>query len=149
MLLRKGLGFIITSLVSAMMITLIIKFQESYVGLEFFVVVFIIAAPIIFVYGVPVSMLADKVTQKFKRNVRSWSSLFIHLFFGMIFIFVYGLFLTKGTFITDFTSFWREGQFYFFCSIITAILFWGIDEFLRRTIKVESRKTIHTDPASQ
>lgn len=148
MFLRKGLGFIITSLLSSLFITLTIKFQESYVGIEFFVFVLFITAPIIFVYGLPVSILSDTLTKKFKKNVRSWSALFIHLLFGMMFVFLYGLLMARGEFLQNMNGYWNEADFYFYCSVLTSVLFWGVDEMLRRSISLMKATTMKTNTAS-
>src|SRR5690606_1272957 len=84
----------------------------------------IYVTPVILLYGVPVSILSDKINGRFNGVKRVLLSLFTHLFLGLsfplFFILVDGSQLNNG------------GNLYLVAAaVIPSFVFWGMDEVLR------------------
>jgi hypothetical protein len=89
--------------------------------------------PILLIYGVPVSVLSDFVTYRLAGYIRGLIALLIHLSFAVLFILIPVLISIgdlKVIFI-DFYSLLDNYFFFFLASIISSIIFWFIDEFIR------------------
>lgn len=97
----------------------------------FVIIVGIYLFPILLIYGIPVSILSDFVTKKVKAFHRGSLVLLIHLFFAALFVVIPNLFLEweRDLLLSDVRSLFYN--FYFITSILSSILFYCIDEFLR------------------
>jgi hypothetical protein len=126
MIIRKTITTIIASLIS-MTFLLIVIFDEG-LGIDFVnTVLFTIVmfSPIILLYGVPVTFISDYATKRFTGVKRVLLALIFHLFFGMIFPFLYSL-------IEEMSSF--ETKTIFIGATTFAFFFWAIDEISRRVL---------------
>lgn len=112
MFIRKILAFIYTVIISAPIIGFSFMLIEGSTiqeipGLIAFASMYMI--PIIILFGVPVSILSDKICDRFIGSKRVLSSLAVHLFFGISFTFLF-IIITDSRFI--FTNF-SFGDLYF------------------------------------
>jgi hypothetical protein len=126
MVLRKILGFIITTLLSAIILTFLMTLKENYGMVETFGFILMFSAPGILVLGVPVSLFSDHLTKKLSGRNRYFRAFFIHIIFGLI----------LGIII----SFIAEGEFYLVSSLIATSIFWLVDEALRKKINNNANK---------
>jgi len=85
--------------------------------------------PVILLYGVPVSILSDKISDRFIGMKRVLIALFIHVFFGISFPYFFILIADSRAILTHYNG----GDLYVIAtSALAAFLFWGMDETLRR-----------------
>jgi len=117
--LRKSLGFVLTTLLIGIFLTLFYSITE---GTSFLAigVLFTGAFPFVLLIGVPVSCFSDYLTKKLNGIQRNLVALFIHSTFGLI----------AGLVI----SFFFESLFLVGVTMIAALLFWLVDEILRKKI---------------
>ncbi|GEL78505.1 hypothetical protein [Tenuibacillus multivorans] len=119
---RKIYGFLITSLLTAIVLSSI----ANPIGVELTGFILVFATPIIFVCGVPVSLLSDFVTRLFFGKVRSIMAFIIHISFGSL----YGFILFSAL----------EVEIYLYAAVISSIIFWLVDEVLRLKMKTSNNK---------
>ncbi|WP_339251040.1 hypothetical protein NSQ43_13640 [Sporosarcina sp. FSL W8-0480] len=134
MLKRKILTLILASLLSILLIAAWFVYADGEELLAVFPMAFFIswfAIPVILLYGLPVSLLSEKLTKRHSNNKRICWSFVIHIIFGLGLIFIVGLLFESQTLLQDFSQFWRSNEIFFIASIITSICFWIIDESLR------------------
>ncbi|MBD8071631.1 hypothetical protein [Bacillus sp. PS06] len=114
--LRKFLGFVLTTLLIGIFLTFLFAVIE---GSSFLVIgLFLTGAfPFVLLIGVPVSFLSDYLTKNLNGKKRYTKAFFIHIIFGVL----------AGLVI----SFYFEGLFLVVITIIGALIFWLVDEFLR------------------
>lgn len=128
MLKRKGIVFLFTVLLAIPMLGFIFMLIEGsgmWDALELMVFVAVFVTPVILLYGVPVSILSDKINNRFNGVKRVISSLFTHLFLGISFPLFF--ILTDGSWLNN------GGNLYLLtAAVIPSFLFWGMDEVLRR-----------------
>ena len=134
MLKRKVLTLIFASLLSILLIAAWFVYADGEELLAVFPMAFFIswiAIPVILLYGLPVSFISEKLTERFLNNQRICWSFIIHVLFGLGFVFIIGLLFESQTLLQDFNQFWRSYEMFFIASIITSVCFWVIDESLR------------------
>lgn len=134
MLKRKVLTLIFASLLSILLIAAWFVYADGEELLAVFPMAFFIswiAIPVILLYGLPVSFISEKLTERFLNNQRICWSFIIHVLFGLGFVFIVGLLFESQTLLQDFNQFWRNYEIFFIASIITSVCFWLIDESLR------------------
>jgi len=86
--------------------------------------------PFVFLYGVPVSILSDKLSAFFTRLFRPIMALVIHVVFGIVISFVIYFFQDL-----TFSEYWIQwGELMFIASSLAAIIFWLVDELLRKFV---------------
>lgn len=124
---RKGIAFLLTVVLTIPMLGfsfMLIEGSGVRDALELMVFAAIYVTPVILLYGVPVSILSDKINGRFNGVKRVLLSLFTHLFLGLsfplFFILVDGSQLNNG------------GNLYLVAAaVIPSFVFWGMDEVLR------------------
>lgn len=88
--------------------------------------------PILLFYGLPTSILSDWITKKLKGFNREISALLIHLLLAAMFVIIPILLFSqweRKLLFSDVRS--LLDNFFFITAILSAFLFWVIDEFLR------------------
>ncbi|MFS0864867.1 hypothetical protein [Fredinandcohnia sp. 179-A 10B2 NHS] len=119
MLLRKFLGFVLTTLLTGLFLTFYFAIMDGYDHLFAALGVLLSGtAPFILLIGLPVSILSDFLTKNLYSKQRLKMAFSIHSIFGLLF----GVVL----------SFFFEHLFLIVITLIAAILFWVVDEFLRK-----------------
>lgn len=100
--------------------------------------------PIIFIYGIPSSILSDFVTKRMTRKMRMVAAYFIHIFLAALFVLI-PLFLSgynRGKWFSGVTG--SLDVFFFISAIITAFAFWVTDEIMKiETCKLKRRKFVN------
>lgn len=99
-------------------------------GVDFSLFALMYLMPIVFLFGMPVSVLSDFALKSFKGFTRRALSLFIHVVFATLFI------LTPTLVGWEWDIMYMDIQeilnnFFFISAILTASLFWLLDEILR------------------
>ena len=124
MLLRKLLGFIITTLLTGLFLNFYFVITEG-IGIDnLFIALgaFLIGVlPFILFIGVPVSFLSDNITKNLNAKQRFIEAFLIHFTFGIIAGLVISVFL--------------EHIFHVLVTLFAALIFWSVDEILRKKIK--------------
>lgn len=124
MLLRKFLVLISTTLLTGLFLNFYFVITEG-IGMDnlFFALgMFLMGAfPFILLIGMPVSILSDSLSKNIKGKQRYIEAFLIHITFGLI----------AGLVI----SFFFEHFFYVVVTLFAAIIFWAVDEFLRKKIR--------------
>ena len=117
--LRKLLGFVLTTLLIGIFLTFLFAVTE---GSSFLAIGLLLtgAFPFVLLIGVPVSFLSDCLTKKRNGKPRYIVALLIHSIFGLI----AGLVISKLF----------ESLFLVGVTIIAALIFWLVDEILRKKI---------------
>ncbi|WP_407268297.1 hypothetical protein [Radiobacillus sp. PE A8.2] len=82
-------------------------------------------SPFIILYGVPVTFLSDYLGKQLTGNVRILIAFIVHLFFGVSF----GIIFKMGSEISLFVVEVNVASIF---ATITALIFWAIDELLRK-----------------
>ncbi|MBP1934476.1 hypothetical protein [Ammoniphilus resinae] len=122
MLLRKFLGFVLTTLLTGLILNLFFAIMDGYDKLFAALGVLLVgAAPFILLIGLPVSILSDYLTKNLNGKQRYKKAFLIHIIFGLII----GLVL----------SFFFEHLFLVVITLTAAIVFWILDEILRKKFK--------------
>ena len=94
--------------------------------------------PVIIIYGLPVSLLTEKLTKKLSKYWRITTTFLIHLSFGALFIFIYGvLFENNINIFHEFHEFWEVYEGLFIPSLISAGVFWVYDEVIRHILYIQ------------
>ncbi|MFS0673687.1 hypothetical protein [Ornithinibacillus sp. 179-J 7C1 HS] len=124
MLLRKFLVLISTTLLTGLFLNFYFVITEG-IGMDnlFFALgMFLMGAfPFILLIGMPVSILSDSLSKNIKGKQRYIEAFLVHITFGLI----------AGLVI----SFFFEHFFYVVVTLFAAIIFWAVDEFLRKKIR--------------
>ncbi len=140
MLKRKFLAFFFSSLISVLLITIgwgwslgaEIPFDSPISMISFIGFISLFVVPVNFIYGFPLSIQSDKITECFSGINHILLALIIHLFFGIAFGFIAGLLIHPSEYLLKhFYDFLESVQIFFIASIVTSILFWLADEMLR------------------
>ncbi|HIW35152.1 MAG TPA: hypothetical protein IAA29_20465 [Candidatus Paenibacillus intestinavium] len=119
--LRKFLGFILTTLFIAILLTILFAITEGS-SLLAIGVLFTGAFPFVLLIGVPVSFLSDYLTKSLNGKPRNIVALLIHSIFGLLAGLVISFFL------------FEKSLFIVVVTIIAALIFWLVDEILRKKI---------------
>jgi len=128
---RKAIAFLLTVLLAIPISGFCFMLIESssireVPGLIVFASMFV--TPVILLYGVPVSILSDKMSDRFIGVKRVLFALFIHLFLGISFPFFFILIADSRSILTNYNG----GDLYVLAaSALASILFFGMDETLR------------------
>lgn len=103
-------------------------------ALELTVFAAIVVAPVILIYGVPVSILSDKMNDRFNGGKRVVMSLLTHLLLGIGFPVFF--IVTEDSWSNN-----LGGNLYVFAAAtLPAFVFWGMDELLRRRSSLKMAK---------
>ena len=134
MLKRKILTLFISTICSIFLMATVYAFMDGEGVLAIFpMALFIswIALPVILLYGFPISLLSEKLTNSITSNYRILWTLLIHLVFGISFVFIVGVLFETQIILTDFSAFWNSYEVIFIASIGVSLCFWFIDEGLK------------------
>jgi len=118
MILRKFLGFVLTTLLTGLFLTFLFAITD---GIKLFLALGVLLAstfPFVLLIGVPVSFLSDYLTRNLKDKQRYTKAFFIHIISGLL----------AGLVI----SFFFEGLLLVGVTLIASLIFWSVDEFLRK-----------------
>lgn len=129
---RKLLVFFFTSLVAVPTLSYLYNdfdFPTAF-GLLGFISLYVI--PLILLFGVPVSILSDKVTLNLTGFIRLVCAFFIHVFFGVVFSFIFVL-LADGSLLTPLSD--PIDRVILLGASLTSIVFWFVDEIIRYRYK--------------
>ena len=128
---RKILAFIFTVIISAPIIGLFFMLIEGSTIQEvpaLIIFTSMYTIPITLLFGIPLSILSDKMSKHFSGKKRVFSSLFYHLFFSTSFVIIFMLILDSRFILIDFNA----GDSYFLvASTLISFIGWGMDEILR------------------
>ncbi|MEK4486407.1 hypothetical protein MHH81_12570 [Psychrobacillus sp. FSL H8-0484] len=86
------------------------------------------AIPVTLLFGVPVSILSDKINDRLIGIKRVFSSFAIHLLFGISFPFFFMLLADSRSILTNFN--WDD-LYFLIPSTLISFVGWGMDEVLR------------------
>ena len=128
---RKVLAFVLTVIVGLPIIGFCFMILErssigEVPGLIVFASIYVI--PVTLFFGVPVSILSDKMCDKLIENKRVVAALALHLFLGIVFTFFFILIADSRSFITNYNGF---DTYFLVASTVISFVFWGMDEMLR------------------
>lgn len=128
---RKIYAFILTVIVGIPIVGFCFMIVErssisEVPGLMIFASIFV--TPVTLLFGVPVSILSDKMNDKFFGIKRLVAALAFHLFFGIVFTFFFILIADSRSFITNYNGF---DTYFLVSSTVISFVFWGMDEMLR------------------
>lgn len=119
---RKILTALITSAIAIVMLNILEPIPSSDGGWMLGILVYTIySVPVVFIYGILCSIIADRISIKRKKFKKSFSFV-LHVLFGAMFIIPYGIFL-------EFDS---SGMV---LGIIFSIVFYLVDVILNKLIK--------------
>jgi len=129
---RKAIAFLLTVLLAIPIIGFCFMLIESSSIRdvpELIIFASIFVTPVILLYGVPVSILSDKISDRFIGMKRVLFALFIHVFLGISFPYFFILIADSRSILTHFNG----GDLYVLdASVLASFLFWGMDETFRR-----------------
>jgi len=128
---RKILAFICTAIISAPIIGLFFMLIEGSTIRELPALIAftsIYAIPVILLFGIPISILSDKMNNRFDGYKRVFFSLIVHLFFGTSFVVLLILILDSRFIFTNFNAF---DSYFLVASTLISLIGWGMDEILR------------------
>ncbi|MFJ5771687.1 hypothetical protein [Psychrobacillus sp. NPDC093180] len=135
MIKRKALTFFFATILSITFILIFVfgEWERPFELIPMIGMYSLLFSPFILVYGVQVTFLSDYLTKGFKGFTRVCVALFIHLFFGMLYTFVYGFIFLSSDLFSNYENYWLgEGKINFIAGIMTSFFFWAVDEVLRR-----------------
>ncbi|MGD6991310.1 hypothetical protein [Sutcliffiella horikoshii] len=134
---RKILSALTTGLIMIMLYSAYDGF-----GIGFFFGMYLL--PIIFIYGIPSSILSDFLTKGLTRKTRMVAAFFIHIFLAILYVLI-PLFLSGYNRGMGFSEVTGSLDFFFFISaIISAFAFWGTDELMKNEpCKLKRRKLLN------
>jgi hypothetical protein len=125
-----GLDMFIRKLISAfgatmVMVVLFSILDQSGVGL--FLGMYIL--PIVLIYGIPSSILTDFLTRRTAGLKRMAAAGLLHVFLGALFVAVPTMIfdMKQGNWIASI----HNNGFFFFSAVVSAFIFWCLDEALR------------------
>ncbi|AWE06978.1 hypothetical protein DCE79_05990 [Lysinibacillus sp. 2017] len=139
---RKLLAFICTAIISVPIIGLVFMFIEGSTLTELPALIAftsIYAIPVTLLFGIPVSILSDKMNNRFDSNKRVFFSLVVHLFFSTSFIVLLILILDSRFILTNFNSF---DLYFLVAATLISFIGWGMDEILRTYFR-KTQKTFY------
>lgn len=131
---RKFITLIFSTLLSMILIAVFFVIADGEELSLIFPIAFSIsgiALPTILLYGLPISLISEKLTSSFSKIQRIFWSFLIHIFFGAIFVFIVGLLFETQTLLTNFNDFWNSYSIIFIPSIVISLFFWIVDECIR------------------
>ncbi len=132
---------LIAALISGL---LMIAMYSIFIGIDIGVFFGMYLMPIIFIYGIPSSMLSDYATKSLMGTKRIIVALLIHLFLAATFVpipmFISGYKIE--TWFSEATGLFDV--FLFIHALIAAVLFWLIDELMKnKTCQIKRRKYLN------
>jgi hypothetical protein len=124
MIIRK---FVAALAAGAIIIIIYSIFAE--LGLALFFGMYLL--PILLIYGIPSSILSDFITRRLKGVFRLLLAFLIHIILGALFVLIPTLLFEheKNIFLSDVSS--LLNNFFFIPSIVSAVIYWSIDELIR------------------
>lgn len=131
---RKILALIMTILISTPIIGFCFLLVErsditQLPSLTLFILIF--ATPFVVIFGIPASIISDKINKRFIDKKRKYASFVTHLFFAVCFVVLFILFDQSRFIFTQFNS----GDLYFLVpAIIYSVVGWFLDEILRKRL---------------
>lgn len=129
---RKLLVFFVTSLVAVPTVAYLINDFDLPFDFGLLGIISLYVIPLILLYGVPVSILSDKLTLKVTGIIRMVCACVIHLVFGIVFSYLFVL-LVDASILTPLSD--PIDRFILLGASITSIVFWVIDEIIRYRYK--------------
>ncbi|MBO8155089.1 MAG: hypothetical protein H0Z32_01400 [Bacillaceae bacterium] len=139
---RRVFTVISATILSVSLISFWFIFTEGENITSFFqlaLLIILYAFPVILLYGLPVSLLSEKITKGCSDRKRMWMSFIIHVSLGMGFIFIVGFIFEFRMLVTELSRFWQIYIDMFIASALTTIIFWAIDEGTRCYCQNEHR----------
>ncbi|MET3696422.1 hypothetical protein SAMN05877753_103334 [Bacillus oleivorans] len=128
MVIRKILTILIGTLLSYSVLA--VGFMNE--SLDVILFMLMITYPFIFLYGLPVTILSDKITKDSLGVKRVIKAFLFHVLFGMGFVFVLSFFFDPHELFFNFKEYWSsEGELLFFAATLTSFFFWLVDEGIR------------------
>lgn len=121
MVLRKSLVFILSSILTGIILTILMMSEGDYYFFETMGFILLFASPVILILGISVSVFSDFVLEHKYGKSRFILAFGIHIFFGLFF----GIVLTYV----------GEGNVYFVASTIASVVVWITDELLKVKLK--------------
>ncbi|MGD6834826.1 hypothetical protein ACQCT5_21995 [Sutcliffiella halmapala] len=123
---------------------LMIMLYSAYAGFGTGIFFGMYLLPIIFIYGIPSSILSDSVTKRITGKMRMVCACFIHIFLAALFVLI-PLFLSgyeREMWMSDLTG--LLDVFFFISAIISSLIFWVTDELIKNeTCKLKRRKFLN------
>lgn len=116
---------VIAALISGLLMVTMYSISDG-IGIGIFFGMYLL--PIIFVYGIPSSVLSDYATKSFKGTKRIVASFLLHLFLATLFVPI-PMWISGSTWFSGITG--LLDVFFFISALITAILFWITDELIK------------------
>ncbi|WP_417897708.1 hypothetical protein ABN702_15630 [Bacillus haimaensis] len=105
-------------------------------GLDFSLFAFMYLLPVVYLIGLPVSVISDNILKRLDGVMRGLLALFIHQTFAAIFILTPTLLGWKWDILSlDIQEVFNN--FFFISAIFTSSLFWLLDEILRGRLMQE------------
>lgn len=99
-------------------------------GLDFSLFALMYLLPVVYLIGLPVSVISDNILKRLDGIIRGLSALFIHQTFAAIFVLTPTLLGWKWDILSlDIQEIFKN--FFFILAVFTASLFWLLDEILR------------------
>ncbi|MFS0823235.1 hypothetical protein [Bacillus sp. 1P02SD] len=121
MILRKFLGFVLTTLLTGLFLTLFFAIMDGFDNLfAAFGILLVGTAPFMLLIGLPVSIFSDYLTKNLNGKQRFKKAFLIYIIFGLII----GLVL----------CFFFEHFFLVVITIVASLIFWIVDEILRKKL---------------
>jgi hypothetical protein len=118
MLVRKLITFFISIFLFPIFLSpLLMIVSSDWYFFEVTVIVFLFSAPLILIFGMPISALSDFILENQKGKIRLQRAFAIHSLMGLFF----GIIL----------SFVLESDFYMFATTLASFTVWSIDELIR------------------
>ncbi|THE13572.1 hypothetical protein E1I69_06555 [Bacillus timonensis] len=119
MILRKFLGFVFTTLLTGLFLTVFFAIMNDFDNL-FAALGILLAgtAPFMFLIGLPVSIFSDYLTKNLNSKQRFKKAFMIYMIFGLII----GLVL----------SFFFEHLLLLVITLVASFIYWIVDEILRK-----------------
>jgi hypothetical protein len=125
-----GMTMILRKLFSAfgatmVMVILFSVLDQSGIGLFFGMYIL----PIVLIYGIPSSIFTDFLTRRTRGLKRMATAGSLHVFLGALFVAVPTLIfdMEQGSWLTSI----HNNGFFFFSAVVSAFIFWCLDEALR------------------
>ena len=140
---RKIVVILISAFISVSLISSYFVWRDGEPAISFFLMSIVIgsfAVPAIALYGLPVTLLAERWTSKLSRVKQSILSLFIHVLFGVAFVFIIGLFLDPRLLFTNFDHFWSDLGIFFIPSVGTSICVWAVDQAMKCCVLINGER---------
>ena len=126
---------VIAALTSGLLMVAMYSISDG-IGIGIFFGMYLL--PIIFIYGIPSSVLSDYATKSLTGTKRIVASFLLHLFLATLFVPI-PMWISGSTWFSGITG--LLDVFFFISALITAILFWSTEELIKnKTCQMKRRK---------